>query len=133
MINGKNRTRSKSSKSNEIISIGLDGLPQKFKIVYLNAKPPYDRELVPIYKRCMCCDMALGRIEEEFSEELGEYCIGCFKNVTEQAEPGPFGEFVCIAQNCCKEIASVISDVDDPIQIILKQSRSPKLERKVKK
>ena len=131
-VNGKRKTRAKNKKSDEVMSIGPDGLPQRFKIVRLNAKPPYDRELVPIYVRCACCDMAVGRTEEELAEELSGYCIGCFKNATQQMEPGPFSEFECPKRQCCSEQKVAEVQAEDPIKIKVKQSRSPKMKEEKK-
>ena len=114
-------------KTDEILSIGYDGLPQKFKLVLLNADPPYDRELVPIYEKCVCCNLSLGRIEEQYNQELGGYCLGCFQNVTDQKVDRPFGEFLCTSGLCNQEISL---KVKDPIKIKQKKIRSRKMRVK---
>ena len=110
-------------KTNEILSRGYDGLPQKFKLVLLNADPPYDRELVPMYEKCVCCNLSLGRIEEECNVELGGYCLGCFKIVTEQKDDQPFGEFLCPVGKCSQV---KLVEIKDPIKIMPRQPRSLK-------
>ena len=84
------------------------------KIKKWNAVSQYNVEYIPIYMYCRCCNLALGRIEEECKTELGEHCIGCFKNITEQTENGPFGGFLS-RNGACNEEKSIASH--DPIKI----------------
>ncbi len=123
MIRNSDRRPNRNRKRDEIMKIGYDGLPQLFKILKWNTpevngrEDPYHLEFIPIYKRCTCCSMALGRIEEECSLMMGGYCIECFKNVTEQLELGIFGEFACPEMKCLEEVSH-----KDHTQIIPKQS-----------
>lgn len=129
MIRTLTRKRASNRNRNEIMSIGYDGLPQLFKIVKWNTvkvngkDSPYHTEFVPIYKRCKCCEMALGRLEIEHNFIMGGYCEGCFKNVTEQTEFGPFGEVLC-PNGMCNELKSL--ENKDLIKIKQKSKRSTK-------
>lgn len=131
MIRNSARKSNRNRKRDEIMKIGYDGLPQLFKIVKWNTpevngrEDPYHLEFIPIYKRCACCSMALGRIEEEYGLIMGGYCIGCFKNVTGQMEPNTFGEFACPEMKCLEEVPH-----GDHTQIIQKQSGSHKRRMK---
>ena len=122
----------KHRKSNEIWKIGYDGLPEKFKIVrwnnvQINGKDDqHHLEYIPIYEKCVCCNLSLGRLEEERNVELSGYCLGCFKNVTDQKVDQQFGEFLCTSGLCNQEISLKIKD---PIKIEHKQSRSVKKRR----
>ena len=51
----------------------------------LNADPPYDKELVPIYMSCTECDLYLGSIEEDCADILDGMCLKCFREVTGQS------------------------------------------------
>ena len=121
-------------KNDEIWKIGYDGLPQKFKIVKWNTvqvngkDDSYHLEYIPIYQTCECCNLSLSRIEEECNVELGGYCLGCFKIVTEQKDDSPFGEFLCSVGTC--SITKPIENKQDQTKIKPKQTRSPK-KRKV--
>ena len=132
MIRSSPRKRASNRNRKEMMSIGYDGLPQLFKIVKWNTvkvngkDSPYHIEFVPIYKRCSCCEMALGRIEEEHNLIMGGYCEGCFKNVTEQIESGPFGEFLC-SNGICNESKSL--ENKDPIKIKQKRLGSTEIRR----
>ena len=116
-------------KSDEIWKIGYDGLPQKFKIVKWNTvkvngrDDPLYLDYIPIYEVCVCCNLSLGRIEEECNVELGGYCLGCFKIVTEQKDDPPFGEFLCPIGKCSQV---KLVETKDPIKIKEDKLRSLK-------
>ena len=132
MIRDSTRKRASKLNRDEIMSIGYDGLPQLFKIVKWNTvkvngnDTPYHIEYIPIYKHCICCNLALGRTEEEYNLIMGGYCEGCFKNVTEQTEPGLFGDFLCSTGYCT---AKKYPETKDPIKIKEKTKRSTRKRR----
>tara|TARA_Y100001936_G_scaffold225252_1_gene243537 strand:+ start:2955 stop:3365 length:411 start_codon:yes stop_codon:yes gene_type:complete len=117
-------------KSDEIWKIGYDGLPQKFKIVKWNTvevngkDDPLHLDYIPIYETCVCCNLSLARIEEEYNLELGGYCLGCFKITTEQQDDSPFGEFLCPVGTCNKTTS--IENKYDHTKIKPRQNRSLK-------
>ena len=117
-------------------SIGSDGLPQDYKVVYYPTVDDrnHNKDLVPIYQTCPCCEMSVGRVEEEFKDELDGHCIECFKNITGQAEPSPFGEFLCTSGKCTmarKDLRKLEREKSiDPIKIKLDQYRSRKMKEK---
>ena len=41
-------------------------------------------DLRPVYKACQGCGLYLGNSEEKFSEELGDMCLKCFREQTDQ-------------------------------------------------
>ena len=41
-------------------------------------------ELRPVWKACQGCGLYLGKNEEKLSEELGEMCLKCFREQTDQ-------------------------------------------------
>jgi hypothetical protein len=41
-------------------------------------------DLRPVYKSCQGCGLHLGNSEEKLSEELGEMCLKCFREQTDQ-------------------------------------------------
>ena len=115
-----------------MLSIGTDGLPQRYRIVYYPTEndPAHHKDMIPIYQTCACCKMSVGRIEEELKEELDGHCLNCFKNMIDQMEPGPFGEFTCPNGQCVmdeKQLKELQSEkIKDPIEIPLSQKRSLK-------
>ena len=50
------------------------------RVCKLNADPPYDRELIPIYMSCTECKLYLGGTEEDFADVLDGMCLKCFGN-----------------------------------------------------
>jgi len=50
----------------------------------LNADPPNDKDLIPIYMSCTECEDKLGSIEEDNVDSLGGMCLKCFREQTEQ-------------------------------------------------
>ena len=106
-----------------MLSIGPDGLPQRYRIVYYPTEndPAHHKDMIPIYQTCACCKMSVGRIEEELKEELDGHCLNCFKNMIDQMEPGPFGEFTCPNGQCVmdeKQLKELKSEkIMDPIKI----------------
>ena len=66
----------------------------------------------------------------ELKEELDGHCLNCFKNMIDQMEPGPFGEFTCPNGQCVmdeKQLKELQSEkIKDPIEIPLSQKRSLK-------
>ena len=113
--------------NDEVWSIGADGLPQKCKVVKWNAASPYDKQLIPIYNQCICCNLAVSRLEEENWEELGHYCIDCFKNITGQKEPSPFGEVFCPNGFCYKEV-----QVEEVPESVEQKVQKPKRKGRLK-
>ena len=55
------------------------------RVCKLNADPPYDKELVPIYMSCTECSLYLGSIEEDHADILGCMCLKCFRDATGQS------------------------------------------------
>ena len=47
---------------------------------------PHDVELVPIYMSCAECGLYLGNTEEEYADTLGQMCLKCFREQTEQTD-----------------------------------------------
>ena len=56
------------------------------KLVKLNADPPYDRELIPIYMSCTECNLYLGGTEEDFADVLDGMCLKCFRESIGQTD-----------------------------------------------
>jgi len=56
------------------------------RVCELNADPPYDKELIPIYMSCAECNLYLGSIEEDNADILGGMCLKCFREQTEQTD-----------------------------------------------
>ena len=133
MIRNSARKTNRNRTRDKIMKIGYDGLPQLFKIAKWNTPEvngrddPLHLDYIPIYETCVCCKLSLARIEEECNAELGGYCLGCFKIVTEQKDDSPFGEFLCPVGKCSKV---KLTTKKDPIKIKRKQTRSPTMERK---
>ena len=42
--------------------------------------------LKPIYMSCSECKLYLGKIEEDYADILGEMCLKCFREQTEQTD-----------------------------------------------
>jgi len=55
------------------------------RVCSLNADPPYDKELVPIYMSCTECGLYLGSIEEDCADILDGMCLVCFREMTGQS------------------------------------------------
>ena len=54
------------------------------RLVKLNADPPYDKELIPIYMECTECNLYLGSTEEDFADMLDGMCLKCFRELIGQ-------------------------------------------------
>ena len=54
--------------------------------VELNAKPPYDIEIIPVYMHCVQCSMAMGDVEVDNADILDGLCLKCFREMTEQTD-----------------------------------------------
>ena len=52
--------------------------------MYEKLEVEYPDELWPVYKPCQGCGLYLGNSEEKLSEELGEMCLKCFREQTDQ-------------------------------------------------
>ena len=52
--------------------------------MYEELEVKYPDDLRPIYKPCQGCGLHLGNSEEKLSEELGEMCLKCFREQTDQ-------------------------------------------------
>ena len=52
----------------------------------LNAVPPYDKELIPIYMSCTECNLYLGSTEEDFADVLDGMCLKCFRELIGQTD-----------------------------------------------
>jgi hypothetical protein len=123
-------------KQDEVLSIGPDGLPQRYRIVYYPTEndPTHHKDMIPIYETCACCKVSVGRIEEELKEELDGHCLNCFKNMIGQAETGPFGEFTCPNALCVmdkKQLKELQPEkVNDLIKMKAEQLRSRKMRGK---
>jgi len=52
----------------------------------LNAVPPYDKELIPIYMECTECELYLGSTEEDFADVLDGMCLKCFRELIGQTD-----------------------------------------------
>jgi len=55
----------------------------KYKM-YEELEVEYPDDLRPVYKACQGCGLYLGKNEEKHSEELGEMCLKCFREQTDQ-------------------------------------------------
>ena len=56
------------------------------RVCNLNADPPYDKDLIPIYMSCTKCDLYLGSTEEDYADILDGMCLKCFREQTEQID-----------------------------------------------
>ena len=56
-------------------------------VAKLNAKPPFNIEIVPIYMHCAKCSLAMGDIEVDNADVLDSLCLECFTELTEQINP----------------------------------------------
>ena len=54
--------------------------------VELNAKPPYDIDIIPVYMHCVQCSMAMGDVEVDNADILDGLCLKCFREITEQTD-----------------------------------------------
>ena len=54
--------------------------------VELNAKPPYDIDIIPVYMHCVQCSMAMGDVEVDNADIIGGLCLKCFREMTEQTD-----------------------------------------------
>ena len=54
--------------------------------VELNAKPPYDIDIIPVYMHCVQCSMAMGDIEVDNADILDGLCLKCFREMIEQTD-----------------------------------------------
>ena len=54
--------------------------------VELNAKPPYDIDIIPVYMHCVQCSMAMGDVEVDNADILDGLCLKCFREMTEQTD-----------------------------------------------
>ena len=54
------------------------------RVCTLNADPPDDKDLIPIYMECTECNLYLGSTEEDNADSLGGMCLKCFREQTEQ-------------------------------------------------
>jgi hypothetical protein len=52
------------------------------RVCRINAEPPYDMDLIPIYTTCSECGKYLGDIEEEHPDVLDGMCLVCFSQLT---------------------------------------------------
>ena len=52
--------------------------------MYEKLEVEYPDDLRPVYKSCQGCGLYLGKHEEELSEELGDMCLKCFREQTDQ-------------------------------------------------
>ena len=57
------------------------------RVCSLNAEPPHDKELVPIYMSCTECGFYLGSIEEDCADILDGMCLTCFRKLIDQTDP----------------------------------------------
>ena len=67
------------------ITIG-SGRAGNARVCKLNADPPYDRELIPIYMECTECNLFLGGKEEDFADILDGMCLKCFRELIGQTD-----------------------------------------------
>ena len=65
------------------VGFGRTGVARVCKI---NADPPNDVDLIPIYMSCTECGLYLGSDEEDYADILDGTCFVCFKKMTGQAE-----------------------------------------------
>ena len=56
------------------------------RLVWRNALPPYDKELIPIYMECTECKLYLGSTEEDFADVLDGMCLKCFRELIGQTD-----------------------------------------------
>ena len=56
------------------------------RVCKLNADPPYDKVLVPIYMPCPECGLFLGSIEEDYADVLDGMCLNCFRELIDQTD-----------------------------------------------
>jgi hypothetical protein len=56
------------------------------RVCTLNADPPYDKELIPIYMSCTECSLYLGSTEEDYADILDGMCLKCFREQTKQTD-----------------------------------------------
>ena len=61
------------------------------RVCRINADPPYDVDIVPIYMACTECGLYLGSIEEDYADMLGGMCLKCFMKMTDLTRWG-YGE-----------------------------------------
>ena len=61
------------------------------RVCRINADPPYDVDIVPIYMACTECGLFLGSIEEDYADMLGGMCLKCFMKMTNLTRWG-YGE-----------------------------------------
>ena len=54
--------------------------------VELNANPPYDIDIIPVYMHCVQCSMAMGDVEVDNADIIGGLCLKCFREMTEQTD-----------------------------------------------
>ena len=54
--------------------------------VELNARPPYDIDIIPVYMHCVQCSMAMGDVEVDNADIIGGLCLKCFREITEQTD-----------------------------------------------
>ena len=66
-----------------MIGFGRAGIARVCK---LNADPPYDKELIPIYMECTECNLFLGGKEEDFADILDGMCLKCFRELIGQTD-----------------------------------------------
>ena len=60
------------------------------RVCRINAEPPYDMELIPIYTACSECGKYLGDIEDEHADVLDGMCLVCFSQLTGLGEDNSF-------------------------------------------
>ena len=65
------------------VGFGRTGVARVCKI---NADPPNDVDLIPIYMSCTECGLYLGSDEEDYADILGGTCFVCFKKMIGQTE-----------------------------------------------
>ena len=61
------------------------------RVCRINAEPPNDVDIVPIYMACIECGLFLGSIEEDYADMLGGMCLKCFMEATDLTRWG-YGE-----------------------------------------
>ena len=52
----------------------------------MNADPPDDKDLIPIYMECTECNLFLGGKEEDFADILDGMCLKCFRELIGQMD-----------------------------------------------
>ena len=65
------------------VGFGRTGVARVCKI---NADPPNDVDLIPIYMSCTECGLYLGSDEEDYADILDGTCFVCFKKMIGQTE-----------------------------------------------